>query len=52
MFLRRLIRAGLGLALLAFGGLAGYWFWAAGQIETAIARWAEERRARGYEIGR
>ncbi len=45
MSLRRLTRAVLGLALLAFGGLAGYWFWAAGQVETAIARWTEEQRA-------
>jgi hypothetical protein len=50
MFLRRLIRALLGLALLGFGGLAGYWFWAAGQVETAIANWTEEQRARGFEI--
>ncbi|MHA1153517.1 MAG: DUF2125 domain-containing protein [Alphaproteobacteria bacterium] len=47
---RRLTRAVLCLALLAFGGLAAYWFWAAGQVETAIARWTEEQRARGYEI--
>ena len=50
MLLPRLTRAGLGLALLAFGGLAGYWFWAADQVETAIALWTEEQRARGYEI--
>ncbi len=50
MFLRRLTRAGLGLALLGFGGLAGYWFWAAGQVEAAIALWTEEQRGRGYEI--
>ncbi len=50
MFLRRLTRAVLGLALLAFGGLAGYWFWAADRVETVIALWTEEQRARGYEI--
>ncbi len=50
MFLRRLTRAALALALLAFGGLAAYWFWAAGQVETAIAQWTGEQRARGYEI--
>ena len=50
MFLRRLTRALLGLALLAFGGLAAYWFWAAGQVEAAIAQWTGEQRARGYEI--
>ncbi len=50
MALRRLTRAILGLALLAFAGLAGYWFWAAGQVEAAIALWAGEQRARGYEI--
>jgi hypothetical protein len=50
MFLRRLTRAVLALALLALGGLVAYWFWAAGQVETAIAQWAGEQRARGYEI--
>ncbi len=49
MFLR-LTRAALALALLAFGGLAGYWFWAADRVETAIAQWTEEQRARGYQI--
>ncbi len=51
MFLRRLTRAALALALLGFGGLAGYWFWAADQVETAIALWAEEQRARGPRRG-
>ncbi len=50
MFLRRLIRTVLGLALLAFGGLTGYWFWAADRVEAAIAEWTEAQRARGYEI--
>jgi hypothetical protein len=50
MFLRRLIRAVLGLGLLGFGGLAGYWVWAADRVETAIAQWTEAQRARGYEI--
>ncbi len=50
MTVRRRIRAGLGLGLLAFGALALYWFWAADRVETAIARWTEEQRARGYEI--
>ncbi len=50
MFLRRLTRAALALALLAFGGLAAYWFWAADRVETAIAQWTEAQRARGYEI--
>ena len=50
MFLRRLIRTTIALVLLAFGGLAAYWFWAAGQIEAAIAQWTGEQRARGYEI--
>ena len=50
MFLRRLTRAVLGLALLAFGGLAAYWFWAADRVEAAIALWTEEQRARGYQI--
>jgi len=50
VFPRRLTRALLGLALLAFGGLAAYWFWAANQVEAAIALWTGEQRARGYEI--
>jgi hypothetical protein len=50
MFPRRLTRAVLGLALLAFGGLSGYWFWAADRVEAAIAQWTEAQRARGYEI--
>jgi hypothetical protein len=50
MFLRRLIRAVLALAVLAFGGLAGYWMWAADRVEAVIALWTEEQRARGYEI--
>ncbi len=50
MTLRRLTRAALALALLAFGALAAYWFWAADRVETAIAQWTEEQRARGYEI--
>ncbi len=50
VFRRRLTRALLGLALLAFGGLAAYWFWAANQVEAAIALWTGEQRARGFEI--
>lgn len=33
-----------------FGALSAYWFWAAGQVEGAIANWTEAQRARGYEI--
>jgi hypothetical protein len=50
MSLRRLTRAALGLALLGFGGLAGYWLWAAERVETAVALWTEAQRARGYQI--
>jgi hypothetical protein len=50
MTVRRLTHAVLGLALLGFGGLAAYWVWAADRVETAIAQWTEEQRARGYEI--
>jgi hypothetical protein len=50
MLRRRLTRALLGFALLAFGALAAYWFWAAGQVEAAIAQWTGEQRARGFEI--
>ena len=53
MLRRRLSLAVLGVAvvaLLAFGGLAAYWFWAADRVATAIAQWTEEQRARGYEI--
>ena len=30
--------------------LAGYWVWGAGQIEDGVRRWAEQQRARGYEV--
>ena len=50
VLLRRLTRAGLALALLALGGLAAYWFWAADRVEAAIALWTEAQRARGYQI--
>jgi uncharacterized protein DUF2125 len=30
--------------------LAAYWLWAAGQVRTAIAQWAEAQRAAGYDI--
>ena len=50
MLPRRLIAAAFGTALLAFGALSAYWFWAADQVASAIALWTEEQRARGYEI--
>ena len=37
--------------LLALGlGWLGLWLWSAGQLETAVARFAEQQRARGLEI--
>ena len=50
MLRRRLILAALGVAVVAPGALALYWFWAADRVATAIAEWTEEQRARGYEI--
>lgn len=38
-------------ALLAgIGGYSAYWFQVAGAIPPAIAEWAEQRRAEGYEV--
>ncbi len=50
MLRRRLSLAVLGVAVVALGALALYWFWAADRVATAIAQWTEEQRARGYEI--
>jgi hypothetical protein len=50
MLRRRLSLAVLGVAVVALGALALYWFWAADRVESAIAQWTEEQRARGYEI--
>ncbi|MCH9013092.1 MAG: coproporphyrinogen III oxidase [Proteobacteria bacterium] len=50
MLRRRLSLGLLGVAVVALGALALYWFWAADRAATAIAQWTEEQRARGYEI--
>jgi hypothetical protein len=50
MLRRRLSLGLLGVAVVALGALALYWFWAADRVEAAIAQWTEEQRARGYEI--
>jgi len=47
---RKAAAAGLLVLLLGAGGLGGYWYWAADQVATAIARWAGEQRARGYRV--
>jgi hypothetical protein len=49
MTLGRILSAVL-LAALAAAGLAGYWQWWRGQIETGVLAWAEVQRARGYEV--
>ncbi len=36
--------------LLGAGGYAVYWFYVASAIPPAIAEWAEQRRAEGYEV--
>ena len=50
MLRRRLSLAVLGVAVVALGALALYWFWVANRAATAIAQWTEAQRARGYEI--
>lgn len=47
---RHLALAAGTLVVLAAAVLALYWIWAAGQVRTAIARWAETQRAAGYDI--
>lgn len=37
-------------AVLLAGGISLYWLWAADQLARGIAQWAEEQRARGYEV--
>ncbi len=36
--------------VLAAAAFSGFWFWSAGRLESAVARWADEQRQRGYEI--
>ncbi len=50
MSLRGLSIACLVAGLAGAAVLAGYWVWGAGQIEDGVRRWAEEQRARGYEV--
>lgn len=40
------------LAILGLGaaGYAGFWFYAAGEMRENFERWAEERRAEGFEV--
>lgn len=40
-----LVAAGISAA-----GLGGLWYWAASEVSTAIARWSQEQRARGYAV--
>ena len=40
----------LALLLALAVGWAGFWYWSAGQLETAVARFAEQQRARGMTI--
>ncbi len=47
---RHLALAALAVAIVAVTGLAIYWMWAAGQVRTAIAQWAETQRAEGYDV--
>jgi hypothetical protein len=45
-----LIVTPLVLLLLAGGGLAGTWVWAAGAVEDGYETWRAERRAEGYSF--
>lgn len=46
----KLLLAAVLIAGGGFGALSAYWFWAAGQVESAIANWTAAQQARGYEI--
>jgi len=47
---RKLTLATVAGAVLIAVALAGYWFWAAGQVRAAIVQWAEAQRAAGYDV--
>lgn len=47
---RKIALAASAVVVLAVTALAIYWIWAAGQVRTAIAQWAETQRAEGYEV--
>lgn len=47
---RQLLRWLLALLLLVATALTAFWFWAAGELESALARWRADQEARGYVI--
>jgi len=47
---RKIVLTASAVVVLAVTALAIYWVWAAGQVRTAIAQWAETQRAEGYEV--
>ncbi|MBR9824279.1 MAG: DUF2125 domain-containing protein [Alphaproteobacteria bacterium] len=40
----------IGAIFLVLAGYTGYWFFAAGRVETEIQRWLADKEAAGYEI--
>src|SRR5690606_13872956 len=46
----RIRYAALAVAVVV-AGYVGYWFWVAGKVERGVLRWADERRAEGFEVG-
>ena len=40
----------LAVLLALAAGWSGFWLWSAGQLETAVARFADQQRARGLTI--
>ncbi len=47
---RKIALTAAAMVVLTVAALAIYWLWAAGQVRTAIAQWAETQRAEGYDI--
>ncbi len=47
---RRPLLLALAVPLVLAAGWCGFWLWSAGQLETAVARFADQQRARGLTI--
>ena len=47
---RRPLILALAVLLALAAGWTGFWVWSAGQLETAVARFADQQRARGLTI--
>jgi len=48
--LRRSVLAGMLAAAAIAAGSGALWAWAAGQVDTAIERWSDEQRVRGWNV--